>query len=96
MREVQAHEGISGLQAGHSDRHVSLCAGVGLNVGIFGVIDLAKPVYSDLLYLVDDLAASVIALAGIAFGVLVGADGTHRLEDMVADIIFRCNQFEAG
>ena len=49
-----------------------LAAGVRLDVGVLGAEELLGPVDGQLLDLVDDLAAAVVALAGIALGVLVG------------------------
>ena len=94
--EVQAHEDVAGTQAGHRDGHVRLGAGVRLDIGIFRVVELAEPVDGDLLDLVHHFAAAVVALAGIALGVFVGADGAHRGHDLVGDIVLGGNEFEAG
>ena len=59
-----------------------------LNVGIFSVIDLAEAVDRKLLDLVNDLAATIVPLARVAFGVLVGADGSHRLQHVIAYVVF--------
>ena len=94
--EVQAHEDVAGTQAGHRDGHVRLGAGVRLDIGIFRVVELAETVDGDLLDLVHHFAATVVALAGIALGVFVRADGAHRGHDLVGYIVFRGNEFEAG
>ena len=94
--EVEAHERVSRAEDGHFDRQVGLGAGMGLDIGIFGPVDGLEPVNGQLLDLVDDLAAAVIAVTGIALGVFVGADGTHRLQHLVGDIVFRGDQFESG
>src|SRR5690625_4398450 len=55
---------------------------MGLHVRPLRAEQLPGPVDSELLDLVDDLAAPVVPLAGIAFGVLVGehaAGGGHNL-----------------
>ena len=96
LAEIQAHEGITRLKAGHGDRHVGLGAGMGLDIGIFGIIELAEPVDCDLLDLVHHLASTVVSLSGIPFGIFVCTDGPHRLHHLVADIILRCDQFETG
>ena len=46
-----------------------MCAGVGLHVGVLGTEQLAGAVNSDLFHLVHVLAAAVVAVAGVAFGV---------------------------
>ncbi len=44
---------------------------------------------------VHELAAAVVALAGIALGVLVGEDAARRLQHGAADEVFRSDQLEA-
>ena len=61
-----------GLSSARIDRLVGLRAGVRLHVGVFGAEQLLGAVDGELLGDVDVLAAAVVALAGIAFGVLVG------------------------
>ena len=43
---------------------------------------------------VDELAAAVVALAGIALGVLVGEDGPDRLQDRLGDEVLRGDHLE--
>ena len=94
--EVQAHEDVAGTQAGHRDGHVRLGAGVRLDVGVFRVVELAEAVDGDLFDLVHHFAAAVVALAGIALGVFVRADGAHRGHHLVGDIVLGGDEFEAG
>ena len=96
MSQVESHEGVAGLQTGEQHGGVGLCAGVGLHVSIFGIEELADAVDGQLLYLVDHLAAAVVALARVAFGVFVGQVGTHGLHDLVADKVFTGNQLDAS
>ena len=70
--EVQAHEGVAGIQAGKEHGGVGLCAGVRLHVGIFGSKEFADTVYCQLLYLVNNLTSTVVAVARISFSILVG------------------------
>jgi hypothetical protein len=44
---------------------------------------------------VGELAAAVVALAGIAFGVLVGEDGARGLEHGAADEVLRGDHLQA-
>ena len=67
-----------------------------LDVGVFRIVELAEPFDGEVLDLVDHLAAAVIALARIAFRVFVGADGADGFHHLVADIVFRGDQFQAG
>ena len=93
--EVEAHEGITGLQAGHEDSHIRLGAGMGLHVGILGVEELLETIDGQLLDLVNDFAAAVIPGVGITFGVFVGADAAKCLEHLFADEVFRSDEFDA-
>ena len=60
---------------------------MGLYVGVVSAEELAGAVPGDVLHHVHALAAAVVALAGIALGVLVGEHGTggghHGLADKV-------------
>src|SRR5262249_56793370 len=60
------------------DGHVRLRARVRLDVGVLRGEERLRPVDRELLDLVDELTAAVIALPGIALGVLVGQDGSLR------------------
>ena len=63
-----------GLEQRQVDRHVGVGAGVGLHVGVRSTEERLGAVAGDVLDLVDDLVAAVVALAGIALAVLVGED----------------------
>ena len=69
---------------------------VGLDVGVLGAEKLLDAGDGEVLGLVDDLAAAVVALAGVAFGVLVGEDGAHGFEHGGAGVVLRRDEFEAG
>ena len=94
--KVQPHEGVSGFEDGHGDGHVGLGSGVRLHIGIFGIVQGAQAVDGQLFNLVHYLAAAVIALAGVALCIFVGAYGAHGFQHFVGDIIFRGNEFQAG
>ena len=61
-----------GLSKAEEHGLVGLRAGVGLHVGVLGAEQLLDAVDRELLDDVDVLAAAVVALAGVALGVLVG------------------------
>ena len=96
LAQVQAHEGVAGVQDSHGHGHVGLGAGVRLDVGPFGSVDGLDAVDGQLFDLVHDLAAAVVALAGVALCVFVGADGAHGLQHLVGHVVFGCDEFEAG
>ena len=93
--EVHAHEGVAAVEAGQEHSHVGLCAAVGLHVGPAGAVELLGALDGDGLALVDHLATAIVALAGVAFGVLVGHDGAHGFHHLVADEVLGGNQFDA-
>ena len=67
-----------------------------LHVGVLGAEEFFGAIDGELLDFVGDFAAAVVALAGIAFGVFVGEDRTHRLEHGFGDEILAGDEFEAG
>ncbi|MNT15133.1 hypothetical protein D3C72_1501730 [compost metagenome] len=73
--QAHAHDGVAGLEEGQEHGLVGRGAAVGLHVGGFGAEDLLDAVDGQLLGHVHMLAATVVALAGVAFGVLVGQLG---------------------
>ena len=85
-----------GLQRGQQHRHVGLRAGVRLHVGVFGAEERLGALDGQRLDHVDVLAAAVVALARIAFGVLVGEHRAGRFEHRRADEVLGGDQLEAG
>lgn len=79
--EVHGQDGVAGLELGEVDGHVGLAAGVGLDVDVVAAEDLFGAVAGEVLGLVDDFAAAVVAFGGVAFGVLVGEHGAHGGHD---------------
>ena len=80
MVELHAHDRVAGLDHRHVGGVVGLRAGVRLDVGVLGAEDLLGAVDGELLGDVDLLAAAVVALAGVALGVLVGEHRAGGLE----------------
>ena len=80
MRQVQPEDGVARLQQRHVGRGVRLRAGVRLHVRVLGAEELLGAVAREVLHHVGELAAAVVALAGIALGVLVGEDRPGRFE----------------
>ena len=79
--EAHAHDRVTRLQQAEEHALVGLRAGVGLNVGMFGTEQSLHAVDGQLLGSIDELAAAVVALAGIALSILVrelGALGCHH------------------
>ncbi len=93
--EVQAEELITGIQTCHKYGHVGLRTGMGLHIGIFGSKKFLHAVYGHLFGTVHHLAATVIAMTGITFGIFVGKAGAHGLHYLFTHEIFRSNQLYA-
>jgi hypothetical protein len=92
--QAHAHDRVARLGEGHQHGLVGLRTGVRLDVGGFGAEQLLQAVDGQLLGDVDVLAATVVALARIAFGVLVGQLRALRFHDRLADVVFGGDQFD--
>ena len=95
VRQVQPEDGVARLQHRGVGFHVGLRSGVRLDVGVLRSEKLLGTVARQVLDDVGELAASVVALAGIAFGVLVGEHRAHGFEHGFADEVFRGDQFQS-
>ena len=78
--EPQREDRVARLEEREVGRHVRLRPRVRLHVRVLGAEELLRAVDRQLLDLVDDLAAAVVALAGVALGVLVRRHGADGLE----------------
>jgi len=87
-------ESSTGPQRGKEDGLVGLAAGMGLDVGVVATEEGCGSVDGELFDGVHVFAATVVAAAGIAFGVLVGEDGSGGLEDGGADVVFRGDKLD--
>ena len=89
MGQLEPHQRVAGLQQRVVDGGVGLRAGVRLDVGVLGAEQRLGAVDRQLLGDVDVLAAAVVALAGIALGVLVGQHRALALEHRHRDEVLR-------
>ena len=80
VRQLQAEDGVALADQRVHRRGVGLRAGVRLHVGVAGAEQRPDPVPGQVLGDVHVLAAAVVALAGVALGVLVGQHAALRLE----------------
>ena len=80
MRQGEPHQAVAGLQQRVVDGRVGRRAGVRLDVRVLGAEQRLRAVDRELLDHVDVLAAAVVALAGIALGVLVREHAALALE----------------
>ena len=89
MGEIEAEDGVAGLEHRHVGGGVGLGAGVRLHVGVLGAEDLLGAVAGEVLDHVGELAAAVVAASGIALGVFVGEDRSGGLKHGLADKVLR-------
>ena len=94
VRQRHSQHGVAGLEVRHEHRHVRLRARVRLNVGVVGSKKALEAIDREQLGQVDELAAAVVALSGIAFGVLVGHHAAHRFAHRAAGVVLRSDQLE--
>ena len=92
--EVEAHEGVAGLQQRQKHRLVHLAAGIRLHVGKAGAEQFLGALDRQRLGDVDPFAAAVVARARIALGVLVGHHRALRFQHRAADDVFRGDQLD--
>ncbi len=93
--KVEAKNGVAGLQHRHVGGGVGLRAGVRLHVGVLGPEKALGAVAGEVLDHIGELAATVVALARVALGVLVGEHGACSFEDGAADEVLGRNHLQA-
>jgi len=92
--QVHAQDRVPRLQHGEIDGHVGLRPRVGLHVGMVGPEERFGPRDGQRLDDVDELAAVVVALAGVSLGVLVRHDAALGFEDRFVDEVLRRDQLQ--
>src|SRR5947209_7750726 len=86
---------VAMFESRHQNSHICLCAGVRLNVCVFGTEHLFCPVDRGLLNNISELTAAVITLSRISLRILVRKNRAHRLEYSFGHKIFRRDQLKA-
>ena len=94
--QVHGHDRITWLQRREIDGHVGGSAGMGLDIGEWGVKKFHGPVNSQLFGLIHIFTTAVIALARVAFRIFVGENGPLRRKDGRGGVIFRSDHFQPG
>ena len=94
--QVHPEHGVAGLQQREIHRHVRLSARVRLDVDVLGAEQFLRARDRQRFGDVDELTPAVVALARIAFGVLVRQHRAGRLEHCLADEVLGRDQFEAA
>ncbi|MND58788.1 hypothetical protein D3C80_499570 [compost metagenome] len=92
--EVETHERVARLQEREEDGLVHLRTRVGLDVDEVDAEQLLGALDGKLFGDIDELAAAIITLARITFGILVGHDRALGFEHGARDDVLRCNQLD--
>ena len=93
--QVEAHHRVAGLERREIDRGVGLRSAVRLHVGELRSKKLLRTVDRELLDDIDELAAAIVTLTWIAFGILVRQHAAGCLHHCGARIVFTRDHFEA-
>ena len=89
VAELQPQRHIARVHQREVGGEVGLAARVRLHVGVVGAEQRLHALDGERLDLVDEVAAAVVALAGVALGVLVGQDRADRGQDGRAGVVLR-------
>ena len=92
--QAHAQDGVAGAQQGEVHGLVGLRTGMRLHVGVVGAEQLLDAVDRQLFGDVHVFAAAVVALARVAFGVLVGELAALRFHHQRACVVFRRDQLD--
>ena len=92
--EPEGEDRLARLEQREVRGHVRLCARMRLHVRVLGAEELLRAVDRELLDLVHDLAAAVVAASWIALGVLVRGHGADRLEHARPGEVLRRDQLD--
>ncbi len=94
VSQAHAEDGVTGFDQRQVHGRVGLGTGVRLDVGVIGAEQLLGAIDGQLLDHVDVFATAVVALVGIAFGVLVCEHRTLGFHDRRAGVVFRSDQLD--
>ena len=86
--QIQSKDGIAGLQYGRICFHIRLRSGVGLHVCVFRSKEFLGSFARQIFHHIGKFTTSVVALARITLGILVGEDGAHGFQNRFADEVF--------
>src|SRR5579883_49982 len=95
VRQIHAENRVAGIQHRRVGGLIRLRSRVRLNIGVFGSEKFLDALPGQVFDAVGVLAAPVVALARIAFGVLIGEYAAGGLQHGFGSEIFARDQFEA-
>ena len=94
--QIHAQHRVPHVAQGLVDGVVGRSAAVGLDVHMVRPEEGLGPVPGDVFHHVHALAAAIVPLAGVAFGVLVGEHGGRRGQHSLADEVFRGDELDVS
>jgi hypothetical protein len=92
--EVHAEDRVAGGEQGQEYREVGLGSRVGLDVGMGRAEKFLDPIDGDLLDLIDEFTAAVVALVGQALSIFVGENRALGCHHRRGGEVFAGDQFE--
>ena len=92
--EIEPHERVAGLHQCHEHFGIGGRTGMRLHIGETAAEQLCHPIDRHTLGDIDELAATVVALARQAFGIFVGQHRALRFEHGAADKVLGCDQLD--
>ena len=93
--QVHAQDPVARIDRAQVGGHVRLRTRMGLDVDVLGAREeLEGPILGESLDHVDVLAAAVVALAGLALGVLVGEPRALRFHDRLEHVVLAGDQLD--
>ena len=96
VRQIEPHDGIARLNHRRVGGLVGLRARMRLHVDVFRAKQLLRAITRQRLHLIGDLAAAVVAAAGVAFGVFVREDAAGGFENRLGSKIFAGDQLQSA
>ncbi len=93
--QVEAEDGVAGLQHRGIGRGIGLRTGVRLHVGVLGAEELFGAIAGQVLDHVGVLAAAIVAAARIALSILVGEDRACGFEHCFRDEVLAGDHLQA-
>ena len=94
MGQVHAHDRVSRLKHGKVDRHIGLCAGMGLHIGMLCPKELASTIPCQVFHHIHVFTSAVVAVSRVTFSVLIGQRRAHGCHHRRRHEILRCNQLD--
>ena len=91
--QVHTQDGITGLQYGKLHRHVRLCSGMRLYIGIITAKQFLGSFDCQILDNIHTFTATVISFAGITFRIFIGQGTAHSRHDCLAYPVLGSDQF---